>query len=166
MKRTLRLFVLVGSFVVAVAAAATATAYASAPEIVRYTNSQVSTITCPDGVVLSDTFSESVTETTFFNASGTPVRLVVHDQLTGLITNSVSGNTYDDRSHVRLEVDLVTGEVKINGLFYNIVEPAHGTILLDVGTIRFGATGMPTFQSAKHPVLGAEDQSAVCDALI
>jgi hypothetical protein len=51
--------------------------------------------------LLTETFTEDVRVTTFFNEQGDAVSAAIHVNVVGVITNSLSGNTYADRGMSR-----------------------------------------------------------------
>ena len=108
---------------------------------------------CGDGVLLTETFTEVHTFTTFFDASGNPVRVQTHENFDGVITNSASGNTYRDPGHWTIVEDLVNGTGTLHGEFYAIVAPGLGMIIQDTGRITFDADGNVIFQAGPHEVL-------------
>src|SRR5688572_22539798 len=70
---------------------------------------------CGGGVLLTETFNFVDTITTFFDASGNPIRVKVHENFDGVITNSASGNTYRDPGNWTLVEDVVNGTVTFHG---------------------------------------------------
>ena len=108
---------------------------------------------CGGGVVLTDTFTEVDTVTTFFDASGNPIRVQVHANFDGVITNSASGNTYRDPATFTVVEDVVNGTVTFRGEFGAIVAPGVGIVIQDTGTITFDADGNIIFQAGPHQLL-------------
>ena len=108
---------------------------------------------CGGGVLLTETFTEVVTVTTFFDASGNPIRVQVHANFDGVITNSASGNTYRDPGHFTVVEDVVNGTVTFHGEFFAIVAPGVGIVIQDTGRITFDADGNVIFQAGPHEVL-------------
>lgn len=108
---------------------------------------------CGGGVLLTETFTEVFAITTFFDASGNPIRVQVHQNFDGVITNSASGNTYRDPGHWTLVEDVVNGTVTFHGEFFAIVAPGVGIVIQDTGTITFDAEGNVIFQAGPHEVL-------------
>jgi hypothetical protein len=105
---------------------------------------------CGDDVLLTETFTEVHTFTTFFDASSNPIRVQIHENFDGVITNSASGNTYRDPGHWTIVMDLVNGTGTLHGEFYAIVAPGVGIIIQDTGTITYDADGNIIFQAGPH----------------
>jgi hypothetical protein len=112
-----------------------------------------------EGFVLTETFTLDGRATTFFNKQGDPVRITIHADFVGVITNSASGNTFRDSSHQQITQDLITGEETTVGLIFNIVVPGLGPVAHDTGKIVVDANRDVTFVAGPHTVsLGtAED---------
>jgi hypothetical protein len=102
---------------------------------------------------LTETFTFDVRVTTFFNAQGDAVRATEHVTFVGVITNSVSGNTYPDRDHHQTVTDLTTGETTFVGLVFLTPVPGLGPVLHDTGKVIFDANGDVTFVAGPHTVL-------------
>jgi hypothetical protein len=103
--------------------------------------------------VLTDTFTQDVRVTTFFNAQGDAVREAVHVNFVGVITNSASGNTYADPGHFQIVVDLTTGEETFVGLVFLTTVPGLGPVLHDTGKVIFDENGDITFVGGPHTEL-------------
>jgi hypothetical protein len=108
---------------------------------------------CGGGVLLTETFTVVDTITTFFDASGNPIRVQVHENFVGVITNSASGNTYRDPGHWTVVEDVVNGTVTFHGEFFAIVAPGVGIVIQDTGRITFDADGNIIFQAGPHEAL-------------
>jgi hypothetical protein len=86
-----------------------------------------------------------------------PDRLVIHRDIDGTLTNSVTGASLPAREH-----DVITfypdGSVQITGEALHVVVPGTGTIILIAGRADFDAEGDPTIR-------GRNDDPRVCSAL-
>jgi hypothetical protein len=102
---------------------------------------------------LTETFTAEVRVTTFFNAQGDAVRATTHDNSVGVITNSLSGNSYPDPGHFQTVTDLTTGEFTVVGLVFLTTVPGLGPVLHSTGKIIFDANGNITFIAGPHNVL-------------
>ena len=102
---------------------------------------------------LTETFTLDLRVTTFFNAQGDPVRATTHVNYVGVITNSLSGNTYPDLAHFRVVTDLTTGETTVVGLAHLTTVPGLGPVLNGMGRVIFDANGNITFIAGPHTVL-------------
>ena len=102
---------------------------------------------------LTETFTVDVRVTTFFNAQGDAVRATEHVNFVGVITNSLSGNTYPDSGHFQTVTDLTTGEFTVVGLVFLTPVPGLGPVLHGTGKLIFDANGNVTFIAGPHNVL-------------
>jgi hypothetical protein len=103
--------------------------------------------------LLTETFTEDVRVTTFFNEQGDAVSAAIHVNVVGVITNSLSGNTYADRGHVQIVTDLTTGEQTVVGLVHLTTVPGLGPVATGTGKVIFDANGNITFIAGQHNVL-------------
>jgi hypothetical protein len=103
--------------------------------------------------LLNETVTVNVRTTTFFDAQGNAVSTTDHANVVGVITNSVSGNTYPDNAHLQVVTDLTTGEVTVTGLAHLTTVPGLGLVLNGDGRVVFDADGNITFIAGKHNVL-------------
>jgi hypothetical protein len=103
--------------------------------------------------LLTETFTVDVRVTTFFNAQGDAVRATEHVNFVGVITNSLSGNTYPDRGHLQIVTDLTTGETTFVGLVFLTTVPGLGPVLHDTGKVIFDENGNITFIAGPHTEL-------------
>ena len=104
------------------------------------------------GFKLTETFSLDIRFTTFFNQQGDAVRMTIHADFAGVITNSASGNTYRDSAHHQVTRDLTTGTQTTAGLIFNVVVPGVGPVAHDTGKIVVDANGKVTFVGGPHTV--------------
>jgi hypothetical protein len=102
---------------------------------------------------LTETFTAEVRVTTFFNAQGDAIRATVHANSLGVITNSLSGNTYRDPGYYTVTTDLTTGEFTVVGLVFLTTVPGLGPVLQGTGKVIFDANGDVTFVAGPHNVL-------------
>jgi hypothetical protein len=103
--------------------------------------------------LLTETFTQDVRITTFFNEQGEAVSVAIHVNFVGVITNSASGNTYRDPGHFLIVHDLTTGEETDAGVVFNTTVPGLGPVLHDTGKVVFDANGDVTFVGGPHTVL-------------
>src|SRR4030095_14575890 len=64
-----------------------------------------------------------------------------HVNFVGVITNSLSGNTYPDPGHFQRVIDLTTGEETVVGLVFLTPVPGLGPVLHDTGKVVFDENG-------------------------
>jgi hypothetical protein len=105
-----------------------------------------------EGFILSETFTLDARVTTFFNQQGDPVRITIHADFVGVITNSASGNTFRDKSHQQVIQNLITGEQATVGLTFHIVVPGLGPVAHDTGKMVVDGNGNVTFVGGPHTV--------------
>jgi hypothetical protein len=103
--------------------------------------------------LLTETITVDVRVTTFFNAQGDAVSTTEHANVVGVITNSLSGNTYNDSAHLQVFTDLTTGEITVAGLAHLTTVPGLGLVLNGNGRVIFDANGNITFIAGQHNVL-------------
>jgi hypothetical protein len=70
-----------------------------------------------------------------------------------VVTNSLSGNTYNDSAHFQVFTDLTTGEITVAGLAHLTTVPGLGLVLNGNGRVIFDANGNITFIAGQHNVL-------------
>jgi hypothetical protein len=102
---------------------------------------------------LTETFTLDLRVTTFFNAQGDAVSATTYVNYVGVITNSLSGNTYPDLAHFQVVTDLTTGETTVVGLARLTTVPGLGPVLTGMGRVIFDANGNITFIAGPHTVL-------------
>jgi hypothetical protein len=106
---------------------------------------------------------------TFVDASGEPVRVVVHDSSSETDTNSVTGETVPMRGQSVTTYDLVAGTRTVNGKTFLMTVPGSGAAILDVGRVVFDAPFQVSFEAGPHEVLhggvGAHLDELACNAL-
>jgi hypothetical protein len=156
----------------AVALAWTSVGLATPPEIVTFTIvDDFPVVDCGEFEVWTEAPTR-ITEKTFFNQSGQPVRLQVH----GRVLESV----YYNRSNPELFVsqgakgvgegfsntfDLITGEItNSSGNFFRLTLPGIGHVLMSVGHFGFDADGNFVFHGLEALADG-ETGLALCEAL-
>jgi hypothetical protein len=120
---------------------------------------------CPGGVTLVETFTEDTQVTTFFDASGTPVRIQIHLDYVGVVTNPVTGQRVNDPAHSTRTIDLIDNTRTLVGEFYSTTVPGVGVVFHDVGRIVRGPDGSITFEAGPHDVLQSGDVALFCAAL-
>jgi hypothetical protein len=122
---------------------------------------------CASGVVLTEEVTEDLRFTTFFDRAGTPVRVTVHVNYVGVVTNPVNGQSVEDLAHFTGTIDLRDGTDTTVGLYYGSTVPGLGTVVRDVGRFVRDANGTVIFEAGTHEVLAADgDPTALyCAAL-
>ena len=118
---------------------------------------------CGTFLALED-FVEDVTVTTFFDNAGNPIRVQVHANFNGIITNSETGRTVRDPGHYTITIDLPEGTSTYAGLVFAITVPGEGIAVLDAGKVVFDAEGNVIFVGGPHQFL-EEGPALICAAL-
>jgi hypothetical protein len=124
------------------------------------------------GVVQCDGFQDNFldfftgTQTTFYDASGEPVRVVIHAKHTSNDVNSVTGFTVHEHGHLTVDLDLITGTVTVTGNQEIVNLPHEGVVLQDTGRVIFDADGALLFFAGgrKHSQL-LQGEEIFCDIL-
>ena len=111
------------------------------------------------------TYTGWVRTTTFFDQSGTPVKLKIEVNIQGTATNLQTGKTVNDYEIFIVVVDLTTGGVTINGTPAHVTAPGEGIIIQDTGTITYDAEGHITFEAGPHNQADQGALEAYCSAL-
>ena len=106
-----------------------------------------------------------VRTTTFFDQSGTPVKLQIQVNIQGTATNLQTGKTVSDYENPIVVVDLTTGGVTINGVPAHVTAPGEGIIIQDTGRITYDAEGHITFEAGPHDQGDQGALEAYCSAL-
>ena len=104
--------------------------------------------------------------TTFFDRAGTPIRFRFHFNYDASITNLSTGFTLPDDAAYSGEIDLVTGELVVNGRVYNVKDRGNGFRIKDIGRVVFDGAGNVVFRSGRHDVDAFGDATPLyCEAL-
>ena len=108
----------------------------------------------------------NATRTTFYDRDGTPIRVEVHVNWDGTVSNSVTGKTLCDPGHYKRVFDLKNGTVSAVGLVYGITIRGQGTGVFEVGKITFDANGNISFDAGPTDWNTYHGNSCpVCEAL-
>jgi hypothetical protein len=124
--------------------------------------------TCPSGVTLEEPFTADLRITTFFDNTGTPIRIQVIGHFTGVVTNPETGQSVEDLGHANYTLDVATGALTSTGLLYTSTIPGVGVVLHDVGRLVTQADGTVTFEAGPHDVFdlyGNDPAAAFCAIL-
>jgi CBS domain-containing protein len=145
-------------------------AHAGAPVITRETLEfdyvdPVLSSTCGFDVQVAGTLN--ATEKLFFDNDGNPIRVDVHVQYTGTVTNLESGLTLRDPGAFKFTVDFVNNTVTETGMHFAITVPGEGVVVLDagrlVGDVSSGDLEL-IFEAGPHQHLHGGD-ILICEAL-
>ncbi len=97
-------------------------------------------ITCP-GFSVVGTFDIARETTTFYDEAGTPIKRIVHNTITGTLTNAVTGYTLPTAGVRVFHYDLTTGELFTTGDNNVTHLPGAGTSIPGAGRLVFDAQG-------------------------
>ena len=145
-----RLALAIGGAVVAVALSI-GTVAAAAPTTVDVSmhSSQPQFLTCPDFAVhLEIDVNRRIT--TFYDAAGAPIRIVLHVTGTGTLSNPLTGKSLPDEGHFTRTIDLVTGTTTFSGALRVDTAPGVGVLFRAVGRITIGSDGSIQFEAGPH----------------
>lgn len=121
---------------------------------------------CPSGVTLVESYTLNVVAITFFDRAGDPVRLQVHFDYDGVVTDPATGETVKDPAHGTRFINLTNGARTLVGLFYSTTVPGVGVEFHDVGRVVRDPDGSITFEAGPHDALHtANDTALFCAAL-
>ena len=160
-----RLFSFVVSLVtVVLALASVMTVLAAEPDIQVFHDEGSDVVAdCGSFLALTD-FEIDGRVTTFFNKDEKPIRVQVHVTYDGTLTNSVTGFTLRDPSHLTLMENLQEGKTTQAGMAFAVTVPGEGLALLDAGKLVFDQEGNVIFEGGPHDFLH-EGESLICAAL-
>jgi hypothetical protein len=106
-------------------------------------------VTCSGFDVIGD-FSVERDDVTFFDSSGTPIKMVIHAHFVGTLANSVTGKSLSDDGNRIITFDLPNNTVTNTGLNLKVVVPGQGIIVIDAGRIVIDAAGNITSEAGPH----------------
>jgi len=145
-----RLALAIGGALVAVALSI-GTAVAAAPSTIEvsFHSSRPTFLACP-GFAVDGEFDVTRRITTFFDAAGSPIRIVAHVTGTGTLSNPLTGKSLPDENHFTVTTDLVTGTRTFAGDVRVDTAPGVGLVFQVVGRLVFAPDGSVQFESAPH----------------
>jgi hypothetical protein len=115
---------------------------------------------CGTFSVISD-FGAERRITTFYDQDGNPIRRVVHAEIPGTLTNSITGKSLPAFGVRVITTDLLTGAVSSTGTNVHVVVPGMGTVALSAGHTGIDDNGEPFAEGRLDPPVTA----ALCEAL-
>jgi hypothetical protein len=121
-------------------------------------------VTCSGFNVIGN-FSVERDDMTFFDSSGTPIKMVIHAHFVGTLTNSVTGKSLSDDGSRIITFDLTNNTITNTGLNLKVVVPGQGIIVIDAGRIVRDAAGNVTFEAGPHDFFNNALQGPLCLAL-
>jgi hypothetical protein len=123
-------------------------------------SSQPHFLACPDfSVRLEIDVSRRIT--TFYDAAGAPIRMVLHVTGSGTLSNPLSGKSLPDEGHFTRTIDLVTGTATFSGAMRVDTAPGVGVVFQAVGRVTFGPDGSIQFEAGPHDDLDG-NLGAIC----
>lgn len=146
------------------ALASVTTVFAAKPDVETFHNEgSFVAADCGSFLALED-FVEDARVTTFFDQAGNPVRVQVHVNFEGILTNTATGLTLRDPGHFTIVFDLQEGTTTQVGLIFGITVPGEGIAVLDAGKIVFDEEGNVIFEGGPHQFLEG-GEALICAAL-
>ena len=120
---------------------------------------------CPStGITLIETFTEDDRIITFFDEAGAPVRVQVHINFEGVVTNPATGQTLRDPAHETRFIDLTTNTRGPAGLVFSTTVPGGGVVFHDVGRLLRTFDDRILFEAGPHDVLHGDYVALWCAA--
>jgi hypothetical protein len=148
---TMRRSMLLGA-VTAVALALVVPAHATPPQSQSIAATQLDSMSCAgfDANIERDFTGR---ETAFFDQQGNVVRVQVAADMSGSVTNSVTGKTVALRGHIFIDINPATGSATWVGPVWLGNDPGAGSVIKDTGRIVFDANGNIAFEAGPHDVI-------------
>jgi hypothetical protein len=138
-----------GAFVALALSVGTVAAAAPTTVEVSIHASQPNFLTCP-GFAVDAEIDVSRRITTFHDAAGAPIRIVLHVTGSGTLSNPLTGKSLPDEGHFTRTVDLVAGTTTFTGNLRVDTAPGAGVVYQVVGRITFGPDGSLQFEAGPH----------------
>lgn len=146
-----------------------ATAEATPPTVEEFHDEISFDIDCGTFLLHEDAVVEDRV-TTFFDKSGNPTRVQVHERFVGVITNP-GGETFRDPGFFTIMVDLAgtpddesDDTVSIAGMFYGITVPGVGIVAQDTGLLTQNPDGSVVIHGP-HEVFVQGLEPLICPVL-
>jgi hypothetical protein len=122
-------------------------------------------IDCGTFTIRETSFSNRVDVTTYFNHAGDPVRVRVHVQFQGVLTNLSTGKTLRDHAAFSDTFDFIDGTLTETGIIFHYTIPHQGLLVADQGRIVFDLeSGELLFVAGSHDV-NEQGLTAICPLL-
>lgn len=142
------------------------TVFAAKPDVFTFHEEGYFEIDC-GSFVAQEEFEQDVRVMVFYDQAGDPVRVEVHFNYMGVVTNSVTGKTLRDPGHYKTVENLQDGTLAFIGLVYGITVPGEGIAVLDAGKVVFLGETVPEnviFEAGSYDYLYGGD-AVLCAAL-
>jgi len=157
-----KLMTIAGFVVVALAAAGTAGANPPTTTQMSFHQPIPNYLPCP-GFTVRGEFDIDRTATTFYDSAGTPITRVFHIHSDGTLSNPLTGKSIADSGDFKRTVDLVTGEITLDGKVNVATAPGGGVVYQGVGRLSLMPDGI-VFEGGPHDDADGTFQ-ALCDYL-
>jgi hypothetical protein len=109
--------------------------------------------------------SFTVSGKTMFDASGNPIKDVVHQSGSELNWRSGNNDSYTVYFDFNIVYDYATDTTSLNGKVINVTYPGLGLLFHDVGTVVFNGQGDPLTIHGPHDTI-EQGQDAYCNAFL
>lgn len=137
--------------------------HAAGPTVEKFHNEDTFVADCGT-YLLEGSFVEDVRATTFFDKTGTPIKVEFHFNYVGTLKNLSSGRTFRDPGHYKVVLDLRNGTQSAIGMIFAITVPGEGVVVLDAGKVVFDSDFNIIFEAGPHQFLH-DGPARVCAAL-
>jgi len=167
MKRIITLTTLVLVGLLGTIVSAGAAAGGTQPQVVTFEDQGffgLPDLNCMGYKLLYSVLDEHVTEITYFDEAGEPVRVIDTFQITGRFTNSKTGETFRDHAAGHVELDLTTGVTSVSQLGFIYHRRGEGLVFLDAGRLVFDGDGNLVFEAGPHD-FEESGFDGICEAL-
>ncbi len=139
-------------------------ALAAKPSVdTNFRNKGTTTLDCGNGTVLSVAYVFALRVTTFFDNSGSPIRVTVHISESDVITNPTNGKTVTIHAANTVRFDLASDTTTQTGLAFLLHTANPPAVIHIVGRIVFDADGNVIFEAGSHDL--EDPQGAICAAV-
>ena len=109
--------------------------------------------------------SEHVTTITTFDRAGDPLTVATHANFFGVVTNSLTGETFRDHVAFTETLQLAEGATTVSGSSFHFVDAGSGQVYAEVGhKVIVSATGEVTFQAGQDDFVQT-DLQGLCEPL-
>jgi len=157
----------VGAFAVALAFVASAGATPPTQELIGPVPYTFDISCAPYGLPFDNLVSgeETLRIDTFYDASGSATRFVIHDSFRETDRNSVSGKMLTAAANRLDTTDLITGTRTVAGRSFLMTSSGAGVVIHDSGRNIFDAPFHVSFSAGPHEVLFGDVDELACNAL-
>jgi hypothetical protein len=121
-------------------------------------------IDCGNFTIRETSFSNRIHVTTYFNDAGDPIKIRVHVQFQGVLTNLSTGKTLRDHAAFTNTFDFAEGTLTQTGVSFNLNVPRVGKVVAKGRTVFDLETGEFVFEARQHDEIDP-GLTAICPLL-